>query len=107
MPEWVSGRQELNLEELSAENIDLVRDRVAAAANFEEQIEVESYLDTLWSMADSACHAASGRAVQGRVSRKTLEDVRGFLQEAHDSAAVDQTERALAALGRASDCLRK
>jgi hypothetical protein len=117
-------RPELRLEELSAHNIDLVRERLLSARSFEELVEVESYLDTLWSVADTELRDSLRRSTSqlstsqpgagqpstsqpgaGRHRGADLRQVHRLLQLAHDSAAVDQFDVAANALTDAAECL--
>jgi hypothetical protein len=102
-------RPELRLEELSARNIGLVRERLLTARSFEELVEVESYLDTLWSVADTelrdSLRRSTGQPRAGRRPGVDLRQVHRLLQLAHDSAAVDQFDVAADALTDAAQCL--
>jgi hypothetical protein len=112
-------RPELRLEELSAHNIGLVRERLLSARSFEELVEVESYLDTLWSVADTelrdSLRRSTGQLNTGQLSTSRpgagrhpgadLRQVHRLLQLAHDSAAVDQFDVAANALTDAAECL--
>ena len=97
-------RPELKIEELTAHNIDLVRERLLTAQPFEELVEVESYLDTLWSVADTELRDSARRSVS-RHPGVNLQQVHRLLQLAHDSAAVDKLEVAADALADAARCL--
>lgn len=100
----MSERPELRLEELSAHNIGLVRERLLTARSFEELVEVESYLDTLWSVADTELRDSLRRSTS-RYPGVNLRQVHHLLQLAHDSAAVDKFDVAAEALTGAAQCL--
>lgn len=95
----IPPRPELKLDALTARNVDLVRDRLITARSFEELVEVESYLDTLWSIADTELRDQSRRG--SRTPGVDMREVHGLLQLAHDSAAVDQVDVAATALADA------
>jgi hypothetical protein len=98
------ARPELKIEELTAYNIDLVRERLLTARSFEESVEVESYLDTLWSVADTELRDGARRSAS-RYPGVNMQQVHRLLQFAHDSAAVDKLEVAANALADAARCL--
>lgn len=97
-------RPELKLEELTARNVGLVRERLLSARSFTELVEVESYLDTLWSVADTELRDQARRG-SGRYPGVDMRQVHRLLQLAHDSAAVDKVEVAAGALADAEHCL--
>ncbi|GAA5199864.1 hypothetical protein GCM10023322_76440 [Rugosimonospora acidiphila] len=100
-----TGERELELRELTADNVVLVRRRLLRATSFEEQIEVETYLDTLWSIADIDLRRARARRASSPAAVARVAEIHRLLQTAHDSAAADQVQAAADALEQAAALL--
>ena len=69
------------VQELTAETITAVADRVARATTFEDLIYRESEIDALWSLADIAARTAE---LDNTADRDRWAELRERLWEAHD-----------------------
>lgn len=99
------------ISKLTSRNVEHVRRLLLSAATFDEQIEVESLLDALWSIADIAVtriamqpEGPSG-SQSGSVLMERLGEIRRLLHVAHDCGAEGETRRSAKALEEARTLL--
>lgn len=95
---------ELFVERLTADVIEVVRERVGRSSSFDELVVRECEIDSLWSLADIAVANAQRSTAPHSPRTTDAERLRALLGEAHDLVAIGRTDDAVRLLGEAARC---